>query len=208
MEAQLQLRHVTCVRGGRLLFQGVDALLEPGQVMVLTGPNGTGKTSLLRMVCGLMTPDEGEVLWCGHPISRQREPFARQLLYAGHSAALKDDLTVSENLRIGMLAAGWRADGSELNDALARAGLSTRTHVPARFLSQGQRRRLTLARLELGNLVPLWVLDEPFTALDTDAVAWIEHLIAHHARAGGMTVLTTHQGVTLDAAIPMVGLSL
>jgi heme exporter protein A len=207
MSALLELRDLGCVRGRRNLFRGLNLTLLPGQLLRVVGPNGAGKTSLLRMLCGLLAPAQGQVLWQGQPVHKAREEFNRQLIYLGHAAALKDDLSPLENLQLAMRLADTVADAAAARQALADAGLRGREHVPSRILSQGQRRRAALARLPLVRAA-LWVLDEPFNALDTAATAWLLGLVQGQLRRGGMVVLTSHQSVALDAAVPQVSLAL
>jgi heme exporter protein A len=195
------------VRGRRRLFDGLDLKLLPGQLLRVTGPNGAGKTSLLRMLCGLLAPAQGQILWQGQALRSVREDFHRQLIYLGHAAALKDDLSPLENLQSAMRLAGQAPDVATARQALADAGLRGREQVPSRILSQGQRRRAALARLPLGDAL-LWVLDEPFNALDTAAAAWLLGLIEGQLRRGGAVVLTSHQGVALDATLAQVNLAL
>ncbi len=194
----LELRAVTCERGGRTLFHQLNCQVQRGSLLRVQGANGAGKTSLLRMVCGLLLPTQGQVLWCGEEPSALAEEFGRQLVYIGHAAALKDDLSALENLHIACLLGGRAVSPDEARLALSQAGLPGRERVPARHLSQGQRRRVALARLVLAQSVPLWVLDEPFNALDTLAAEWLCGLIAGQLARGGMVVLTSHQSVGLD----------
>jgi heme exporter protein A len=207
MSALLELRDLGCVRGRRSLFRGLNLTLLPGQLLRVVGPNGAGKTSLLRMLCGLLAPAQGQVLWQGQSVHKAREEFNRQLIYLGHAAALKDELSPLENLQLAMRLADTVPDAAAARQALADAGLSGREHVPSRILSQGQRRRAALARLPLGQAA-LWVLDEPFNALDTAATAWLLGLVQGQLRRGGAVVLTSHQSVALDAALPQVSLAL
>ena len=208
MTATLELRALGCARGGRELFSGLSRSVAAGQLLRVTGANGSGKTSLLRMVCGLLAPAQGQVLWRGQAPGKQAEEFGRQLVYLGHAAALKDDLSALENLQIACLLGGLVVDMAQARAALREAGLSGRERVPARQLSQGQRRRVALARLVLATDVPLWVLDEPFNALDTAATAWLCGLIAAQLARGGVVVLTSHQVVELDDLPGQVSLAL
>jgi heme exporter protein A len=203
----LELRELGCVRGRRSLFRDINLRLLPGQLLRVAGANGAGKTSLLRMLCGLLAPAHGQVLWQGSSLSQAREEFHRQLIYLGHGAALKDDLSPLENLQAGMRLAGVAPALAHAMQALADAGLRGREHVPTRILSQGQRRRAALARLPLGQAT-VWVLDEPFNALDTAATAWLQTLIENHLRRDGLVVLTSHQAVALDGAVPQLSLTL
>lgn len=203
----LEFDHLACRRGRRLLFRGLAMRVGAGELLRVTGANGAGKTSLLRMICGLMAPAEGRVLWQGAPLAPQREAYHRQLLYLGHAAALKDELSALENLRTAAQLAGERCDDGSARAALAQAGLAGREALPARVLSQGQRRRAVLARLAL-TAAPLWVLDEPFNALDTAATGWLLGLVETQLRRGGLVVLTSHQPVALSEALPQQRLEL
>ena len=201
--AELRLLDATrlaCVRGERTLFTDVSFTLAPGTLLRVAGPNGSGKTSLLRIVCGLMAPDEGAVRWNGEDIRRLREEYWRELTYVGHSNALKDELTAVENLEIGAALGGRDIGRDAAWAALTDLGVASCADLPARVLSQGQRRRVALARLALSASAPLWVLDEPFTALDSAAVASVQALVAEHLARGGEVVLTTHHDVPIDVA--------
>jgi heme exporter protein A len=189
-----------CVRGDRSLFRGLDFTLERGELLRVAGENGSGKTSLLRIVCGLSPPVAGEVRWHGESIRRLREDYWKDLVYIGHANALKDDLTAGENLRIGCALAGLPVPMEETLQALEAFGVRGCADLPARVLSQGQRRRVCLAKLAVSRSRPLWILDEPFTALDKAAVEHVQDLIARHLGAGGAVMLTTHQEVAIAAA--------
>jgi len=191
---------LTCERGERLLFSGLSFSAENGTLLRIAGPNGTGKTSLLRMMCGLLEPTGGEIRWKGGNIRKLREEYWKDLAYIGHLNGVKDDLTVRENLRVSVRVAGRSATEAQLAQALDAVGLVGFEDSMARFLSQGQRRRVALARLYVSEAVPLWILDEPFTALDVRGVAHLSALIARHIENGGTVVLTTHQEVPVDAA--------
>jgi heme exporter protein A len=164
------------------------------------GANGAGKTSLLRMLCGLLLPTEGQVLWRGQSVSALREEFGRELVYIGHGAGLKEDLSPLENLTAACQLGGLSVSPQQTLAALAAAGLGGFEHTPARRLSQGQRRRAALARLALADSAPLWVLDEPFNALDTSACGWLEALLHTHLQRAGLVVLTGHQNALLRHA--------
>jgi heme exporter protein A len=194
----LEVRTLACSRGERRLFGDLSFRVMPGEVLWVEGRNGSGKTTLLRTLCGLSSLDEGEILWCGTAIAELDEDYRRILLYVGHANALKDDLTVAENLRFGGRIAGQAVPDAALEAALNACGLGQRRDLPVRVLSQGQKRRTALARLWLSDSRPLWILDEPFAALDVDSVARLADRIAAHVSAGGMAVLTTHQEVPLQ----------
>ena len=206
--ASLELIGLSCTRGSRRLFPCVDRSVRAGELMRVQGPNGAGKTTLLRTLCGLSMPSEGEVRWCGQPVAHERDSFHRDLIYIGHAASLKDDLTARENLLAACLLGGRHPDEAQVLAALRAAGLRQREHLSARSLSQGQRRRVSLARLVLGEASRLWVLDEPFNALDTDATAWLLGVLEAQLRRGGIVVLTSHMPVAIDPALPQVVLTL
>jgi len=192
----LDVNKLQCTRGDRELFANLSFSLEKGQLMMLEGRNGSGKTTLLRALCGLYLPDEGEILWQGQTIKKQDEAFRRELLYLGHLNAIKADMTVLENLRFNTLLSGESVTENDLMDALDTIGLYAFEDFPASQLSQGQKRRVALARL-LVSKATLWVLDEPFVALDVAAVELLQSIIAKHIEEGGMVILTTHQEVPL-----------
>jgi len=206
----LEAHRLECTRGERTLFRGLSFSVAPAQLLHLGGANGAGKTSLLRILCGLLSPAHGEVRWDGQAIAGAREEYAEQLLYIGHANALKDELTALENLRIGAVLAGRRCTRDAALGALEELGVGRCAQLPVRALSQGQRRRVSLARLALGaraaqaldsgRAARLWILDEPFAALDAAAVAHLENLINAHVEGGGMVVLTTHQPMTVAMA--------
>jgi len=188
----LEAAELECARGGRVLFRALSFALRGGELLRLAGPNGSGKTSLLRILCGLLAPAGGEVRWQGTPIRRLREEYSKQLVYIGHAPAVKDDLTAAENLAITCRLAGLAVSSRTVQHALDRFGLP-HDRVPARRLSQGQRRRAALARLALSEPLPLWLLDEPFAALDASAIGLVEALIDAYVARGGSVVFTSHQ---------------
>ena len=180
------------MRGDRLLFSNISFSLAAGTFLQLTGPNGSGKTSLLRIVCGLMTPESGEIRWQGARIRKLAEEYSRGITYIGHRNAVKEELSSLENLRISNGVRGTDITSEEAKKALARVGLAGREHLPARFLSEGQRRRSALARLLTGN-TKLWLLDEVLASLDQAAARLIESVIGEHLNNGGIAIVATHQ---------------
>jgi heme exporter protein A len=190
---ELRADDLECLRGEVLLFERLGLRVAAGEVLQVEGPNGSGKTSLLRMLAGLTLPETGEVYWNGEPIRRDRARFHADLHYIGHQHAVKAGLSVLENLKV---QAGISGNSVEPQTALTRVGLARQLHQPADTLSAGQRRRAALARLLL-RPAPLWILDEPYTALDTSGVALVDELIRGHVRAGGLVVMTSHQPVEL-----------
>jgi heme exporter protein A len=186
------------VRGERLIFSDVTFALSPGGFLQLTGPNGSGKTSLLRIVCGLLAPERGEILWQGAKIRTLAEEYSRSITYIGHRNAVKEELDSLENLRISSGLAGCEVSSAQAKQALARVGLEGRENLPVRFLSEGQRRRSALARL-ITCSTALWVLDEVLASLDHAAVTVIELLIGEHLSKGGMAIVATHQELHISA---------
>jgi heme exporter protein A len=189
-------------RGGRPLFSGLCFALAPGQVTWLRGRNGRGKTSLLRLLAGLATPSAGAVHCNGQALSRAGAAWRERLLYIGHQSALKDDLSAAESLRFFGQLQGRQLAPAEIGSALARLGVERLGARPVRTLSQGQRRRVALARLALPQAASVWLLDEPFDALDDDGVQRLNGLLAEQARRGGSALLTSHQALTLQDPQP------
>ena len=188
----LQAIQLECARGRRTLFGGLDFELRRGELLYLTGSNGSGKTSLMRILCGLLAPDGGEVRWSGVPIRSLAEDYSRELVYIGHANGVKEELTPLENLRVARRLSGATASDDTLGAALHGFGLAGYERGLTKTLSQGQRRRAALARLAMSAGHPLWLLDEPYTALDPSAVAHLERLIATHRAQGGLVVMTSH----------------
>jgi heme exporter protein A len=188
------------VRGDRRLFSGLDLSLSPGTFVQLTGPNGSGKTSLLRIFCGLLAPAEGEVCWQGANIRSLREDYFTAVTYLGHRPGVKDELSAVENLRISNALNGVEVSQQDAFAALERMGLAGRESLPARFLSEGQRRRVALARLLVCN-TRLWLLDEVMTSLDKGAVELVRSLIEEHLNRGGIAIVATHQELELSAGV-------
>lgn len=191
-------------RGDRALFEGLNLQLAPGTVTWLRGRNGRGKTSLLRLLAGLSTPMAGSLHIGGRTLREGGPGWRRQWLYIGHQNALKDDLTASEALRFLARLHGVPAEPAQVDAALRRLGIHNRRHAPVRTLSQGQRRRVALARLVLQTGSPLWLLDEPYDALDTDGIQALNSVIGEHAAAGGCVLLTSHQALSLSTPVPAV----
>lgn len=194
----LEVADLECRRGDRLLFSGLDFCVTEGTLLHVRGRNGSGKTTLLRSLCGLFTPDAGEIRWSGAAIRSLREDYRRELLYFGHLNGIKGDLTGVENLRVSATLDEDQVSDDAIWGALGRIGLAGFEDLPTRMLSQGQKKRVALARLIVSGAA-LWVLDEPFTALDLDAVDLLQGLIARHVADGGLVVLTTHQEVPLTS---------
>lgn len=200
----LEVRQLTCERGERVLFKGLSFEVRPGTLVRIAGSNGAGKTTLLRLMTGLMRPLEGEILWRGEPIAKAAQDFWKELCYIGHRNGVKDGLSVLENVLINAEMASVPTTEAKALDALEAVGLLDFVDSPAGQLSQGQRRRVALARLWLSESTPLWVLDEPFTALDVKGVARLADLVGKHVAAGGIVMLVTHQEVPLQAGERMV----
>ena len=196
----LSVSNLECQRGDRRLFAGVGFRLGTSELMYLRGRNGTGKTSLLRQLCGLLPPAAGEIRWRDQPIKRLGEEYRRELCFLGHHNAIKEELTPLENLSTSAALAGTPLDPEQALDTLTRLGLAGREDLPCRYLSQGQKRRVALSRLAIDRR-PLWLLDEPFVALDTAAVELVAGLIGAHLQRGGLAVLTTHQPVEIVGGI-------
>jgi len=199
----LSAHQLSCVRGERTLFAGLDLAVQPGEWLHIQGENGAGKTTLMRTLIGLMPPAEGEIRWCGEPVKKLGEDFRRELLYLGHYGAVKEELTPLENLH---LAAALDGDELSERDALTtlhRFGLRGREELPVRVLSQGQKRRVLLSRL-VTRKARLWVLDEPFTALDVKAVDMLAGVIGEHVAGGGMVILTSHQSIPVPGGKVLV----
>jgi len=179
-----------------MLFSGLELSAQAGEWLHVRGANGSGKTSLLRLLAGLSQPAEGEVQWNGEPIEREAQAYRRDMLFLGHHGAVKEELTGAENLELASELDGAELPQAEALSALRRFGLNGREDLPVRFLSAGQKRRVLLARL-VTRKAKLWILDEPFTALDTKAVAMLGSLVTEHIAQGGTAVITSHQAVDI-----------
>jgi heme exporter protein A len=195
----LSVHALACVRAERRLFADLSFTLAPHTLLAVRGANGSGKTSLLRMLCGLLSPAAGTIAWNGNDIHSSREEYCAQIVYIGHLNGIKDELSGLENLRFAARTAGLAASAESADAALRQFGLDGFQRQPCKTLSQGQRRRVALARLCLSATRPLWVLDEPFTALDAAAFALTQGLLESHLQQGGMVVLTTHQDAPITA---------
>lgn len=197
----LEGKDLACVRGERTLFSHLNFKLHSGELLLVQGANGSGKTSLLRMLCGLLAPEFGEILWHGQEIGATRESYHAEMAYFGHAPAVKEDLTAAENLDFSCRLAGIQVTADDVKGALGHLGLGHCLSLPAKSLSQGQRRRVALSRLLLAK-AKLWILDEPLTALDQAALQLVQSLIGEHLRQGGMALLTTHQPVVIPGVEP------
>jgi len=193
----LEAHELECQRGERRLFAGVSFHLAAGELLYLQGKNGSGKTTLLRMLLGLTPPAQGNIRWKGEPVTT--ETFRADLCYLGHQHAIKEEFTPLENLLATAHLAQEALSEDDAIDALEQVGLAGREDLACKYLSQGQKRRVALARL-VHERRPLWILDEPFVALDTAAVAWLAALIGSHLQRGGCAVMTTHQAVDIPGA--------
>jgi heme exporter protein A len=191
-------------RGDRHVLKGVSLEVRAGELMHVSGPNGTGKTTLLRVVSGLLRPEQGSVAWRGNPIASAPADYQNALAYASHEPALKSDLTAIENLRF-MVGLKRRVTASELQTSLERTGVASCADLPARVLSAGQRRRVAMARV-LAFRAALWLLDEPFTNLDTSGSALMTALLEEHIAQGGLAVVVAHHDLNLAAETRHLGL--
>ena len=198
IQPTLAFHGLGCSKGGRPLFQGIDCTLQSGRWLHVVGANGVGKTSLLRMLCGLAPIDSGDIWWNGTSISSNPAAYRRDLCYLGHLNALQESMTVHENLAFSSALGGFMPDAAQISDLLHRFGVGGRAQQLVRYLSQGQKRRVALSRLALSP-ARLWVLDEPFVAMDEAGIRMLADLIAQHLSTGGMAVLTSHQQVDIGA---------
>lgn len=203
MTAQLTAHGATLIRGDRCLFRNLEFALEAGQLLLLEGQNGSGKTSLMKAVVGMLDLEEGEIRWQGKSIRDVRQAFHHSLVWMAHRVGFKADLTLIENLRFEAALRPTR--DTDFDQILERLALTRLRKLPLRSLSAGQQRRVALARM-LSAAAPLWMMDEPFTNLDREGRALVLDLVSEHLAGGGMCVMAAHQDVELDAPIRRVTL--
>jgi heme exporter protein A len=203
---QLAAVDLECIRGDNLLFENLNLALHTGQLLQIEGANGSGKTSLLRILAGLSRASAGTVLWQGRDIQAHRADYFSCMAYLGHAAGIKGELSAVENLKIALALTGIPYRPAALYDALAQTGLEGREDIPARALSAGQKQRIALARL-LACPARLWIMDEPYTALDVDGIALLRGLLEAHLANGGLAVLTSHQAVEVRGDVVRLRLS-
>ena len=208
MSKSLRLESITCVRGDRTLFEELNLEINPGSILRISGDNGSGKSSLLRILCGLLTPHAGKVFWGSDPITEDRDQFHGELIYLGHIPALKADFSAIENLMSLALLGGQSISNEEAMNALREAGLDRQAHRFIRTLSQGQKQRIALSRLLLPQPKSIWILDEPFNALDRDANHALQNLLINHVNRGGIVALSSHQDLQIDDNARVIRLEL
>ncbi len=203
MTAKLSATGLTLFRGDRCLFEDVSFALEPGQLLQLEGPNGSGKTSLLKAIVGMLELESGIVNWDGDPVLGQRQSFHGSLVWMAHRVGFKADLTLVENLRF---EAALRPQVAvDIEDILERVDVARLKRLPLRSLSAGQQRRVALARMLLAN-VPLWLMDEPYTNLDRDGTSLVAGVVNEHLAGGGLCVMAVHQDLDIDVPVQKVTL--
>jgi heme exporter protein A len=208
MSKSLRLESITCVRGGRTLFEELNLEIKPGSILRISGDNGSGKSSLLRILCGLLTPHAGKVFWGSDPITEDRDQFHGELIYLGHIPALKADFSAIENLMSLALLGGQSISNEDAMNALREAALDRQAHRFIRTLSQGQKQRIALSRLLLPQPKSIWILDEPFNALDRDANRALQNLLINHVNRGGIVALSSHQDLQIDDNARVIRLEL
>jgi len=203
--ALLATQNLECTRDDRLLFRDLSMVISTGEVLQIEGANGSGKTSLLRVLCGLRQADEGRVLWQGEDVRRSREDYYANMVYIGHLTCIKADLTVFENIRVLLDTRSQTVPLQDIEIVLKKTGLAGFDDVPGKALSSGQKRRVLLAFLLLTK-ARLWILDEPLTALDVQGVELVEAMIVEHRENGGSVIFTTHHGMQLPCEMKSVNL--
>lgn len=208
LNSMLRVRDLECSRGGKVLFSNLSFELRAGQLLRISGSNGAGKSSLIRMLCGLLTPSAGTIEWNDAFIHTDRDGFHAQLIYLGHTPALKGDLSAEENIVAAGILSGDLITNKMARTGLAASGLSHLAERLVRTFSQGQKQRVALARLQLAKNKPLWLLDEPFNALDQAANESLQLLIREHLANGGIVALSSHQAVALDEMSQLIRINL
>ncbi|MBL94847.1 MAG: Cytochrome c biogenesis ATP-binding export protein CcmA [Alphaproteobacteria bacterium MarineAlpha3_Bin5] len=198
--ALFEARNLKCCRGDRTVFRGLSFCLEEGQALVLKGRNGSGKSSLIRILAGLLSPVSGDVIWEGETVFNEPEEHFQRFQYIGHLNAIKPTLTISENITYWVKLHGGKL--AYLTKALKKFDLENVLDLPVRFLSAGQKRRVGLVRLIVSSSV-IWLLDEPATSLDNAMIEQLENIIRDHRKEGGIVILSTHQNLKLDDAIEL-----
>lgn len=199
----LKFEQISVERGDRQLFSRLSGSLSGGELMHVAGSNGSGKTTLLRTLCGLYTADCGEILWCGSSIHSNYDLYCNALFYLGHLNGIKANLSPLENLHTSSRLNADNCSKDEIIEALAIMGLSGFEDIPTQMLSQGQKRRVALTRL-LMNSAKLWILDEPFAALDTKSINLLQSIVVRHLETGGLAVVTTHQDTELTQSAAQI----
>jgi len=203
LTAKLSASDLTLIRGETCLFQGLEFALNSGELLLLEGQNGSGKTSLMRAIAGMLSLESGEIFWNGVDVTRQRQAFHGALVWLAHRTGLKGDLTLVENLRF---EASLRPQSKvDLEGVYERLGILRLKRLALRSLSAGQQRRVALARMLMAD-VPLWLMDEPFTNLDREGRKLVLELIEEHLNAGGLCVMAAHQDFDINATIVRVQL--
>ena len=198
--SELSVERLKCVRGERVLFEEQNFSIKSGKLLYVQGDNGTGKTTLLRTICGLFQPQDGKVFWNRLEIKSLAEDYLGQVLYIGHLTGIKEELTAVENLQFSAALSGLNVSREQVENALNHLGIERCADLPTRVLSQGQKKRVALARLWLQQSA-IWILDEPFTALDISAIDVLTKRIESYVKAGGIVVMTSHQTPGFDSAI-------
>ena len=203
-QSLLAVKNLQCVRGDRILFSQLSFSVVSGQLLYIQGENGSGKTTLLRTLCGLSQAEAGEISWNNESIQTLAEDYTAKVLYIGHQAGIKEELTPVENCQFAATLSGLDVTREQAINALTQVNIARCADLPSRVLSQGQKRRVALARLWLHTntlLMPVWILDEPFTALDANAITVLTSHIETFVNAGGIVLMTSHQAPMFNANI-------